>query len=429
MGNNEVDQERDGYIKKVLQEDKIMSKPVVEKTDSYLNNNKVKMRRYSKRQKNWFKVVLVLLIISLAVNVYQFTGGDLSEIGEFISSHFKKNPTPEIVEDVDFVDNTVPENKTPGNVVTTLPLDNKVENKTSSSVKFEDINSVDKAQELNVDTNSLSTLLNSYVYVLGRINDDEKEITTAYVIVANDYLTRLQKAQNSLQVNSALARTYNNFNNALTEMYSEYNFNIKDCYPEYLSFTEATNAYFSREEFNGKINQEKYSITNLKVTNKLGSEHRAVATITRDYNGIVSTFDVVFNFVENTNYTYSKYKITSFRYELEEGNVDNTTRLINFNGFTVSQIDELLQELNQNIIKDKSKVKVGITTDYKYKVNKIDRYEDGTIVVSYTRFLPQANQSYSSVDGKMNVGFKNAVNKISVLSFEEPNETTEDVNP
>ena len=429
MGNNEVDQERDGYIKKVLQEDKIMSKPVVEKTDSYLNNNKVKMRRYSKRQKNWFKVVLVLLIISLAVNVYQFTGGDLSEIGEFISSHFKKNPTPEIVEDIDFVDNTVPENKTPGNVVTTLPLDNKVENKTSSSVKFEDINSVDKAQELNVDTNSLSTLLNSYVYVLGRINDDEKEITTAYVIVANDYLTRLQKAQNSLQVNSALARTYNNFNNALTEMYSEYNFNIKDCYPEYLSFTEATNAYFSREEFNGKINQEKYSITNLKVTNKLGSEYRAVATITRDYNGIVSTFDVVFNFVENTNYTYSKYKITSFRYELEEGNVDNTTRLINFNGFTVSQIDELLQELNQNIIKDKSKVKVGITTDYKYKVNKIDRYEDGTIVVSYTRFLPQANQSYSSVDGKMNVGFKNAVNKISVLSFEEPNETTEEVNP
>lgn len=429
MGNNEVDQERDGYIRKVLQEDKIMSKPVVEKTDSYLNNNKVKMRRYSKRQKNWFKVVLVLLIISLAVNVYQFTGGDLSEIGEFISSHFKKNPTPEIVEDVDFVDNTVPENKTPGDVVTTLPLDNKVENKTSSSVKFEDINSVDKAQELNVDTNSLSTLLNSYVYVLGRINDDEKEITTAYVIVANDYLTRLQKAQNSLQVNSALARTYNNFNSALTEMYSEYNFNIKDCYPEYLSFTEATNAYFSREEFNGKINQEKYSITNLKVTNKLGSEYRAVATITRDYNGIVSTFDVVFNFVENTNYTYSKYKITSFRYELEEGNVDNTTRLINFNGFTVSQIDELLQELNQNILKEKSKVKVGITSDYKYKVNKIDRYEDGTIVVSYTRFIPQANQSYSSVDGKMNIGFKTAVNKISVLSFEEPNETTEEVNP
>ncbi|MBR3512270.1 MAG: hypothetical protein IKN74_04855 [Clostridia bacterium] len=429
MGNNEVDQERDRYIKKVLQEDKIMSKPVVEKTDSYLNNNKVKMRRYSKRQKNWFKVVLVLLIISLAVNVYQFTGGDLSEIGEFISSHFKKNPTPEIVEDVDFVDNTVPENKTPGGVVTTLPFDNKVENKTSSSVKFEDINSVDKAQELNVDTNSLSTLLNSYVYVLGRINDDEKEITTAYVIVANDYLTRLQKAQNSLQVNSALARTYNNFNNALTEMYSEYDFNIKDCYPEYLSFTEATNAYFSREEFNGKINQEKYSITNLKVTNKLGSEYRAVATVTRDYNGIISTFDVVFNFVENTNYTYSKYKITSFRYELEEGNVDNTTRLINFNGFTVSQIDELLQELNQNIIKDKSKVKVGITSDYKYKVNKIDRYEDGTIVVSYTRFLPQANQSYSSVDGKMNIGFKNAVNKISVLSFEEASETTEEVNP
>ena len=135
MGNNEVDQERDGYIKKVLQEDKIMSKPVVEKTDSYLNNNKVKMRRYSKRQKNWFKVVLVLLIISLAVNVYQFTGGDLSEIGEFISSHFKKNPTPEIIEDVDFIDNTVPENKTPGGVVTTSPFDNKVENKTSSSVK------------------------------------------------------------------------------------------------------------------------------------------------------------------------------------------------------------------------------------------------------------------------------------------------------
>ena len=429
MGNNEIDQERDGYIKKILQEDKIMSKPVIEKADSYLDNNKVKMRRYSKRQKNWFKVVLILLIISLAVNVYQFTGGDLSEIGEFISSHFKKNPTPEIIEDVDFIDNTVPENKTPGGVVTTSPFDNKVENKTSSSVKFEDINSVDKSQELNVDTNSLSTLLNSYAYVLGRINEDEKEITTAYVLVANDYLTRLQKAQNSLQVNSALARTYTNFNNALTEMYSEYNFNIKDCYPEYLSFTEATNAYSSREEFNGKINQEKYSIKNLKVTNKLGNEYRGVATITREYDGINSTFDIVFNFVENTNYTYSKYKITSFRYELEEGNVDNTTRLINFNGFTVSQIDELLQELNQNIIKDKSKVKVGITTDYKYKVNKIDRYEDGTIVVSYTRFLPQANQSYSSVDGKMNVGFKNAVNKISVLSFEEPNETTEEVNP
>ena len=427
MGNNEIDQERDGYIKKILQEDKIMSKPVIEKADSYLDNNKVKMRRYSKRQKNWFKVVLILLIISLAVNVYQFTGGDLSEIGEFISSHFKKNPTPEIIEDVDFIDNTVPENKTPGGVVTTSPFDNKVENKTSSSVKFEDINSVDKSQELNVDTNSLSTLLNSYAYVLGRINEDEKEITTAYVLVANDYLTRLQKAQNSLQVNSALARTYTNFNNALTEMYSEYNFNIKDCYPEYLSFTEATNAYSSREEFNGKINQEKYSIKNLKVTNKLGNEYRGVATITREYDGINSTFDIVFNFVENTNYTYSKYKITS--YELEEGNVDNTTRLISFNGFTVPQISDLLQQLHQLILREKTDIKVGITTDYKYKVNKIDRYEDGTIVISYTRFLPQANQSYSSVEGKMNVAYDNAKNMIAVKSFEELDEMAEKVNP
>ena len=429
MGNNEVDQERDGYIKKILQEDKIMSKPVIEKADSYLDNNKVKMRRYSKRQKNWFKVVLILLIISLAVNVYQFTGGDLSEIGEFISSHFKKNPTPEIIEDVDFIDNTVPENKTPGGVVTTSPFDNKVENKTSSSVKFEDINSVDKSQELNVDTNSLSTLLNSYAYVLGRINEDEKEITTAYVLVANDYLTRLQKAQNSLQVNSALARTYTNFNNALTEMYSEYNFNIKDCYPEYLSFTEATNAYSSREEFNGKINQEKYSIKNLKVTNKFGNEYRGVATITREYDGINSTFDIVFNFVENTNYTYSKYKITSFRYELEEGNVDNTTRLISFNGFTVPQISDLLQQLHQLILREKTDIKVGITTDYKYKANKIDRYEDGTIVISYTRFLPQANQSYSSVEGKMNVAYDNAKNMIAVKSFEELDEMAEKVNP
>ena len=429
MGNNEVDQERDGYIKKVLQEDKIMSKPVIEKADSYLDNNKVKMRRYSKRQKNWFKVVLILLIISLAVNVYQFTGGDLSEIGEFFSNHFKKNPTPEFVEDVDFIDNTVPENKTPGGVVTTTPFDTKVENKTSSSVKFEDINSVDKSQELNVDTNSLSTLLNSYAYALGRINEDEKEITTAYVIIVNDYLIRLQKAQNSLQVNSALARTYTNFNNALTEMYSGYDFNIKDCYPEYLSFTEATNAYSSREEFNSKINQEKYSIKNLKVTNKLGDEYRAVATITREYDGIVSTFDVVFNFVENTNYTYSKYKITSFRYELEDGNVDNTTRLISFNGFTVPQINDLLSQLHELILREKSDIKVGITTDYKYKVNKIDRYEDGTIVISYTRFLPQANQSYSSVEGKMNIAFDNSRNKIAVKSFEEVNETDEEINP
>ena len=62
--------EQDAFIKGIFHEDKIVSQPVLDSFEQYLEKTKIKADKYTHKQKRIILLLIILLLISVGYNIY-----------------------------------------------------------------------------------------------------------------------------------------------------------------------------------------------------------------------------------------------------------------------------------------------------------------------------------------------------------------------
>ena len=62
--------DQDAFIKGVFHEDKIVSQPVLDSFEQYLEKTKIKADKYTHKQKRIILLLIILLLISVGYNIY-----------------------------------------------------------------------------------------------------------------------------------------------------------------------------------------------------------------------------------------------------------------------------------------------------------------------------------------------------------------------
>lgn len=377
-GFEKLHNDQDEFIKKTLQEDKIVSQPIFDNFSVYMDKTKVKVKRYSYKQQNIIVLLILLLAASVGLNIYLAVvkdtpititnifqpaqdynyRPDISDYENTIS-----NKVENVVENV--VDNTIDKaiNNTVDNTVTNtikidaiIPENTVSKNETNTSVqnvvaseKNEVSNTVASEPEKKepekvtppkeykeIDNAQIKAFVNQFAIGINKLNlQDSKnlESNTILLYIAQQYFSKQSNSSSSLSVSTDYASSNVNFHKFLSEFtandYSKTDY-IKS-YNNYIGYISRSKAYVYGNDYS-ILAKEKYNCDSVTITNKENDIYTATAKVSRTYindkkeeekNG----YEITFTFKVNNNYKYQKYKLLSFNSKLVSGDVETVIHL------------------------------------------------------------------------------------------------------
>lgn len=352
-GFDKLHKEQDDFIKKTLQEDKIVSQPIFDSFSNYMDKTNVKVKRYSYKQQKIIIFLLLLLTISVGLNVYlgivKQTPISITNIFESANSNNKlpehdKQPVisnEEVEEENDNEEISNTENTTilddedvestnelPENTVT-----NTVIEVPSNTTSVKPVNTtLTPTLFTDISTNEVEEFVDQFAIGLNKLNlqdDLNLESNTILLYIAQQYFTAKSNTSNSLTVDTTYASSAENFHKFLSE------FTIKDysttdylkSYNNYIGYVAKSKSYVYGKDYS-IISKEKYECNDVTITDKSNNIYTAKAKVTKTYDGTVSTYDVTFTFKVNNNYKYQKYKLLSLSSKITSGSLDNTIHLV-----------------------------------------------------------------------------------------------------
>lgn len=342
--------EKDEFIKKRFAEDKLMvsREQVGVQIKSDIDTSKIRIRKHTYLERYLIVLLVLLLIISIFCNVYLFqtrhnssglaNNGLNGENGEYIPQNIFSDVTTDIEK--------VIENREPDMVI----VDDN--DKETDEIVIEDTQETpivqtevkDNPSAHEIDEEAIKSELTEYAITIGRCGSDASELekNTILLLVADDYFNNKVSTNKGLELssNGKFSMTSKNVHKFLEELLGlEVNDHL-DSYVNYMKYNVNSKFYSAGTE-STKLKEEKYEITSIKVTESdIAGEYKAIGNINKKSqveikdrtNTRIEDIEANYSFeatlVENTNYTYVKYKIKDFVTELRAGEQDNITRLV-----------------------------------------------------------------------------------------------------
>lgn len=353
-GLKELHDQQDEFIKKTLQEDKIINQPMFESYEQKMNQTKVKVKKYSYKQQKVIILLLLLLAISLGFNFYlavvkqtPITINNIFEPGISNTSSKEENNNDS--------KNTSIENETL-NQETTLPEDpgSSTQNDNTDSEEQKNNPTVDSEKPsvptvepkpepevitpdlfTDINTNEVEDFVNQFAIGINKLKLDDTsnlESNTILLYIAQQYFSSKSNTSTSLTVDTSYASSAENFHKFLSE------FTINDystisslkSYTNYIKYVSRSKSYTYGTDYS-TISKEKYKCEDVTIVSKEDNIYTAKAKVTRTYEEEESTYEVTFTFKVNTNYKYQKYKLLSLNPKITSGNVDKTIHLVGTN--------------------------------------------------------------------------------------------------
>lgn len=346
--------DKDIYIRDALSKDKAMlnEEDVRNKIKREIDVSVIKLKRYTYTERRLMLLLVVLLTISILSNVYLFINRNQQE--QTAQAKINTDQSLSLVKDMDsiiektvnndeFKVDVVRENKPEEEPVqvTPVPVGNTIdeENTVSNSNVLEPKETTDE-----LDEELLQEELTRYALYIGRNGEDASELekNTILLLIANSYFNTKSTASKSLEIssNSQYAMTADNVHKYIKELTGINVETYLESYVNYMKYNDKSKFYSSGAQ-STDITDEKYEISNLRVSKNSDTEFEVVGDINRksvmeivEKNKQVREEDVEANYsfkaiVEvNEEYTYTPYLIKEFEATLKPGEFDNVERLV-----------------------------------------------------------------------------------------------------
>lgn len=400
----DIKEQRDAFIKEKLSNDKTILEPSLNVCDNYLNDTKIKQKKYTRKQKNIILFILILLIVSCGFNVYFLMNPKANIKYEAEKQNTTSNENYQII-------NNSEENSISNENSVEIIISNDINNNTVNNN-----NTVSNELTINATTKDLLDLpeltseefkkiLELYALGIHRIydtNSDETEKNTIKLLTVLRYLDYC--SQNNKTSSTKYASLKENVYLCLNELTkTNYPVEILPTYNEFIKYNNNSNS-FSYGDNSSLLTNERYEILELKPYEASNGRYNIETKIKRTvkYNEditIEDTFNVKFVVSLNSDYTYSKYKIEAMYFENENKNMPNRTyNLLDTSMFTQ---DELL-EIKNNILKDNSD-----NENYIIYFDKINETSKNTYEISYRLILDNTSTkntlTVSKEDSKLSI--------------------------
>lgn len=316
--------EQDEFIKKVFQEDKIVSQPVLDNFTSYIENSNIKVKRYSYKQRNIIFLLLILLIISVGYNIYLIAFKNDTSSSDSYSQN--DNSTINIEENIDNENNSTLKNITNSTANTSK---NETNNVTVANITLSEKNNRTYS-EINVY--ELEDFIEEYSVGIERISYDKEnlESNTILLLIAKKYFdTKSNKS--SLSIDTTYASSIENIHTYLSELTGKDYSNVDhiSSYNNYIGYASSSNSYIYGKDYTN-ISKEIYDCSEVTVIDEENDIYTAAAKVTRTVDEEKTDYEITFTFKVNENYTYQKYNILSLKAKNTSFSRDNTIHLVDF---------------------------------------------------------------------------------------------------
>lgn len=347
-----MENNQDDYIKKALQKDKLSDQQVFDKFANHLLTSKVKVSSMSYKKQVLLVVFLILLIIGICLflaNSYFnfFSLSSISQLGQkpltnttieqnqidnsnstienkvenIADSNEVTNETNEIEEDNTIIENSISENTT--NIIAT---------EASTGTGYATISPAEESNISDINLKELKQFVQEFSIGINRLsfdNTENLESNTILLYLAKHHFDTHSSSKYSTDVDTSFAPLATNIHKYLTEFtgkdYSSYD-HVRS-YNNYVGYAPTSKSYVSGKDLN-LITKEKYSVSDLEITNGFSNIFTAKATVTRTLDDVETIYKIVFTFTVNSNYTYQKFCLKSLEASNRSFSPDNTVHLV-----------------------------------------------------------------------------------------------------
>jgi len=321
---NKLHQEQDDFIKKTLQQDKVVNQPILDNFATYIEHSNIKVKKKSSPLK-YFILLPILIIILLCIflvnkNLFIKPADNL----ESLSSSNTTSTKNTLINTTNKTSNNSIKNEVKNTLVNTT-------NSISNNVIVADLtptkNNSYNSQEFDLE--ELKTLIESYSVGIQRLTDKETlEGNTILLFIAKEYFDS-NSSKTSLKVDTKYAATLDNMHTYLTELtgkdYS--NIDVIPSYNNYIGYSQATKSYIFGKD-SSIITNEKYECSDLEITDESNGIYTVSSSVTRTVEDIKTNYQITLEFKINSNYTYQKFNVKSLKAKNTSFYPDNTVHLI-----------------------------------------------------------------------------------------------------
>lgn len=353
MDNNELDQK----IRNSLHKDQISDQQLFDNLFKYINNTNIKVSSFSYKKQICIIIVLIILIVLVCAFL-------TNKIFGFSYIFSKKPNTPKVgvTENIIEKENTTIENTLTENVIyenttiedgnlisdinennlistnTTSTIDNNsIDNNTTNQISNTVTNTTspniilsDKPTDFsNINTKELEKFISDFAIGIERLSFDEEnlESNTILLYIAKHYFdTNNSKAT---KINSDYAASIENIHKYLTEFtgkdYTKLDF-VRS-YNNYIGYTSSSKAYIDGKNIS-ELSKEKYSVSDLIITNEFNNVYTATAKVSRTLIDTVTDYNITFTFSVNKDFKYQEFCLKSLRASNISFYPDNTVHLV-----------------------------------------------------------------------------------------------------
>ena len=346
MSNNEKDE----FIKQKFAEDKLMvsREQVGVQIKNDIDVSKNRIRKHTDLERYLMVLLVVLLLISVFCNIYLIKNRNANP--ELKNNGLADEYTPKnLIFDVDPIINKIEENRAMQNTTVVdldtdeddeLPADDEKEEEESTPPKTVE----DTPSSHEIDEEVIEKELTQYAITIGRYGDDASDLekNTMLLLIANDFFNNSVSKSTGLELssNGKYAMTGKNVHKFVEELTGTKVNGYLQSFTNYMKYN-VNSKFYSAGVDSTKLNEEKYEITSMKVTEgSTAGEYKVIGNINKKSqieivekaNTRVEDIEANYSFeatlVENSNYTYVQYQIKDFVTELRPGDEDNIIRLV-----------------------------------------------------------------------------------------------------
>lgn len=362
---DKLHKDQDDFIKGVFQEDKIVSQPVLDSFETYLEKTKIKVDKYTHKQKKVIVILIVLLIISVSYNIFITIYPEANIFKNIklpVNNSDKTTSAPidqdepnnesktevddvveinknEITDNTNTIDNTASENENTS--VNENITNQNTTNKISTNVVVMDpprnnvtIANVTKVPEVEkdysgeIDVEAFKDTLEWYSLGINRISYDEETLESNTILLAITKEFFNSHSNDGLEVGTKYTQSVENMHKFLKELTDkDLGKNPIQSYNNYIGFAQSTKSYLYGKDIK-ILDREDYKCKDLKFSEKHGDSYTATAKITRTLDYIDTVYDVEVEFKINKDYTYQQFNIISLKAKNTSFFPDNTVRLV-----------------------------------------------------------------------------------------------------
>lgn len=331
---DQVNSERDDFIRKTLQEDKIVTQPILDTFENYIDSSNIKVKKYTYKQKNIIIFLLIILSISICYNIYLslYHQKNFSTPSQILSSNSTNSESVVINENNKNTNNTTSFISNQTSAENTISNTSITENKTETTTNTTIISNVTSERNTTdeIDITALKDFIEQYGIGINRISyeQDNLESNTILLIIARRYFNSIPAKDIPSDMKDKFILNDENAKAFIKELTGkEFTGDYIKTYSNYINYSAGSDSYVYGKDITN-ITQEKYTCTDLKIEKLTDSTYTVNAKVERELDEEITLYEVVMEIELNQDYTYQQFKVINLEAKNKSKYPDNTIHLV-----------------------------------------------------------------------------------------------------